>query len=177
MTWRAAEKRRAQRGFFLIEALVAILIFAIGGLGMVAIGGTATNAQSDARVRTEAATLAEELASDIVLNVNKTATGFQNSLLGYRYNVSGDNCAFSGGLPGGGDLASQAVVSAWLNRVTTVGPNAPGLPGSSNATVQVLVDTAATSFNRVQITVCWRQPNDQAMRQHTLVTYVNGLIS
>lgn len=173
---RTPHARRAQRGFFLIEALVAILIFAIGILGMVAIGGTATNAQSDARVRTEAATLADELAGDIVLNVNKTQAGFQNSLLGYRYNVGGSNCAFNGGLPGGGDPASQAVVAAWLTRVTTVGPNAPGLPGASNATIQVLVNTAAASFNRVQITVCWRQPNDQAMRQHTLVTYVNGLV-
>jgi hypothetical protein len=27
----------------------------------------------------------------------------------------------------------------------------------------------------VQITVCWQAPNDQAMRHHTLVTYINGL--
>ena len=57
-----------QSGFFLIEALVAILIFSLGVLGMVALGGTAMGAQTDARYRTDAAALADELASSIVMN-------------------------------------------------------------------------------------------------------------
>ena len=45
---------RRQRGFFLIEAMVAMLIFALGILGLVAMGGTAVASQSDAQYRTEA---------------------------------------------------------------------------------------------------------------------------
>jgi hypothetical protein len=59
--------------------------------------------------------------------------------------------------------------------VGTQGPGLPGLPNAGAANQQILIDTTATGFNRVQITVCWQGPNDQAMRHHTLVTYVNGL--
>ena len=54
---------RRQGGFFLIEAMVAILIFALGILGLVAMGGTAVSSQSDAQYRTEAAGLADSIAS------------------------------------------------------------------------------------------------------------------
>ena len=53
---RAPDPRRlvpSQGGFFLIEAMVAILIFALGILGLVAMGGTAVSSQSDAQYRTE----------------------------------------------------------------------------------------------------------------------------
>lgn len=163
--------RRAQGGFFLIEALVAILIFAIGVLGMVAIGGTAIGAQTDARVRTDAATLAEGLASDIVLNVDRSSlANFQNSLLTYQHQPVGANCAFAG------PATANANAVAWLGRVTTVGPGLPGLPGATAASQQVSINVGAGGFNRVQITMCWRGPSDQAMRQHVYVTYINGLV-
>ena len=37
---------------------------------------------------------------------------------------------------------------------------------------QVLVAPAGT-FNRVEITLCWKTANDAAPRKHTLVTYIN----
>ena len=55
---RAAGPARAQRGVFLIEALLAILIFSLGILTLVAIQTTAISAQSDAQYRSEAANLA-----------------------------------------------------------------------------------------------------------------------
>src|SRR5436190_20093293 len=60
-----------QGGFFLIEAMVAILIFALGILGLVAMGGTAVSSQSDAQYRTEAAGLADSIASEIALNITR----------------------------------------------------------------------------------------------------------
>jgi hypothetical protein len=62
----------AQGGFFLIEAMVAILIFALGILGLVAMGGTAVSSQSDAQYRTEASTLADAIASEIALGIDRT---------------------------------------------------------------------------------------------------------
>jgi type IV pilus assembly protein PilV len=160
-----------QNGFFLIEALVAIAIFSLGILGMVAIGGIAISAQTDARFRTDAASLADELASDIVLNVDRSnLVNFQNSLLAYQHQPTGVDCAFTG------PQATDATAQAWLARVSTQGPNLPGLPGATLATQQILIDTSATGFNRVQITICWQGPTDTAMRHHTLVTYVNGLL-
>ena len=51
-------------------------------------------------------------------------------------------------------------------------PGTPGLPGATTVNQQILVNGAGT-FNRVEITLCWRTANDNAMRRHTLVTYVN----
>ena len=91
-----------QRGFFLIEAMVAILIFSLGILGLVAMGGTAIGAQSDSRYRTDAASLASEIANRIALSVDRSDSAvfpqaLKDSLLTYAYNPSGGDCAFSGG--------------------------------------------------------------------------------
>jgi type IV pilus modification protein PilV len=162
--------RRKQSGFFLIEALVAILIFSLGVLGMVALGGTAMGAQTDARYRTDAAALADEMASAIVVNVARdSGANFTASLNQFQHRPTGVACNFSGAATG------QASALAWLARVATQGNGLPGLPNATVNNQQILVDTSATGFNRVQITVCWQAPNDQAMRHHTLVTYVNGL--
>ena len=166
-------RRSAHRGFFLIEALVAIAIFSLGILGMVSIAGISINAQSDARYRTDAASLADDLASRIVLNVNRVdLVSFQNSLHQYELNPTGADCVFG---PQPFPVANADAI-AWLANVTSTGPGLPGLPGASATTQQVVVDTTAAGFNRVQITVCWRGPSDAAMRHHTLVTYVNGLL-
>jgi type IV pilus assembly protein PilV len=157
-----------QSGFFLIEALVAILIFSLGVLGMVALAGTAMGAQTDARYRTDAAALADELAAAIVINVARdNVPNFTASLNQFQHRPTGANCNFAGA------ATAEPNAVAWLARVTTQGPGLPGLP---NANPQILVDTSATGFNRVQITVCWQAPNDRAPRQHTLVTYINGLL-
>jgi type IV pilus assembly protein PilV len=159
---------KQQRGFFLIEALIAILIFSLGILGMVGMGGTAIAAQSDARYRTDAAKLANDIASHIQLNVDRTSlAALQASLNAYQHQPGGGNCSFSGA------PSTDVGLLAWLNEVVTVGPGLPGLPGTTAATQQVLVDTSAAAFNRVQITICWRAPTDTALRTHTLVTYVN----
>lgn len=167
---RRAGRRGAQRGVFLIEALIALLIFSLGILGMVAMGGFAMTAQTDARARTDAAALADELASQIVLNVDRTsASSIRSSVeaMRYRENTGSGVCAFSG------VTSPHALVTSWIGKVTTAGPGLPGLPGAASAIQQVAVDTTATGFNRVQITVCWQGPADKAPRRHVLVTYVN----
>ncbi|MEO7057249.1 MAG: type IV pilus modification protein PilV [Caldimonas sp.] len=160
--------KNRQDGFFLIEAMVALLIFALGILGMVAMGSTAVSSQSDARYRTAAANLADEMASTIALNVDRTsAAATQASVATFTNLPSGAPCTFSG------SASLLAAVTAWRNKASTVGANLPGLPGASNTQQQIVVDNSATGFNRVEITVCWQAPTDSAMRHHTLVTYVN----
>lgn len=52
-----------QRGFLLIEAMIALVIFSIGILGIVSTQAAAVRAQSDAQHRIEAAYVAERHAS------------------------------------------------------------------------------------------------------------------
>jgi type IV pilus assembly protein PilV len=159
--------RRAQGGFFLIEAMVAILIFALGILGLVAMGGTAVSSQSDAQYRTDASSLADAIASQIALGINRTgpdpATVAANkaaSLAAFAHNTGGGNCAFAGA-----PTANPAVL-ALANRAAAI------LPGGNPAYQQIIVDGAG-SFYRVEITLCWKTPSDNVPRRHTVVTYVN----
>ncbi|MDQ2735032.1 MAG: type IV pilus modification protein PilV [Pseudomonadota bacterium] len=162
-------QRCSQTGFFLIEALVAILIFALGILGLIAMGGTAVASQSDAQYRSEAAALANAIASEIALNIDRSGGDATKApaVATFAHLTGGANCAFAGTVVGNGaPNPEQTIVLGFLNL-------AAALPGAGPNAQQILVQTAAGQFNRVEITLCWKTANDSAPRKHTLVTYVN----
>ncbi len=166
-------KSKQQRGFLVIEALIAILIFSLGILGLVAMGSTAIGAQSDARFRTDAAALADEIANQIAVSVARSTTRVTGadpvlllSLPTFAHYPTG--AAGPAGCPFAGGASTNPAVLAWAAGVLN-GPRR--LPGATATSQQIQVDTA--NFNRVDITLCWQGPNDQAMRRHTLVTYIN----
>ena len=156
-----------QRGVFLLEALIAILIFSLGILGMIAMGSAAIAGQTDAAVRTDAASLAEQLASKIALSVDRAdITTVQTSLAAFNYNSvsTGPYCAFS---PSANPVAP--LVTAWLS--TLSGPS--GLPGANATDQSIVVDTSATGYNSVLITMCWQGPHDLGKRRFMTTVYVN----
>lgn len=56
---------RPQSGSYLLEALVAILIFAFGVLGLIGLLGNSIRVTNDARYRSEAANLASAMIADM----------------------------------------------------------------------------------------------------------------
>jgi type IV pilus assembly protein PilV len=153
-----------EHGVMLIEAMVAILIFSLGILGLVALGGQAVGAQSDAQYRTEASGLADAIAGEIAVNVDRTNNGanIAASLPAFSHRGGGANCAFAG-------------ADAVNPRVLALVARAGALPGATAAQQQIMVQNGAGAFNRVEITLCWRTANDNgAWRRHTYVTYVTG---
>ena len=170
---KSSSRRSGQAGFFLIEAMVALLIFALGILGLVAMGGTAVASQSDAQYRTEATAIADAIAGEIALNVARlpappltSAQAKAASLLTFAHHPAGGNCVF------GGAPTANVSVAGLADMAGNAIPGTPGLPGATTVNQQILVNGAGT-FNRVEITLCWRTANDNAMRRHTLVTYIN----
>jgi type IV pilus assembly protein PilV len=168
----------AQAGFFLIEAMVAILIFALGLLGLVAMGGTAVSAQSDAQYRTEASSIADAIAGEIALGIDRTSDANKTATLGaYAHqpnpppSTSPAPCSFTGDPI---DAVQKPGVAALLARAANAA-SAPGLPGASSVNQQIYIDPPVGTFDprRVVITLCWKTPSDSAWRRHTLVTYVN----
>ena len=158
-----------QGGFFLIEALIALLIFSLGILGMVGMGGAAIAAQSDAQYRTEAANYAGEIAAQIALNVDRSNLAVALPEFAHQP-VDGGYCTF------GGSASTQAIVTDWVDKVRGAVPGTPGLPGASLVSQQIQVDVSATGYNKLTITICWQPPSTSAfapMRRHTLITYVN----
>jgi type IV pilus assembly protein PilV len=156
----------SQSGMALLEALIGILIFSLGILAMVAMQA------ADAQYRIEAVNAANQLISQMWVNVDRSNPGtVQAALLTFEHRTGGapDTCDFSGG------DATNAAVVAWLNLVQTGKADGSGstplLPGVTDTMQQIDVDTG--SNNRVTITLCWRAPNDPAPRRHTVVAYVN----
>jgi type IV pilus assembly protein PilV len=165
-----------QGGFFLIEAMVAILIFALGILGLVAMGGTAVSSQSDAQYRTEASSLADAIAGEVALGIDRTSEASKAATLAAFAHqptpvpsTTPPPCAFAGAAI---NPATSPGVKALLDRAANLTPATPGLPGATAANQQIFID-AAGNYNRVVITLCWRTASDGAWRRHTLVTYVN----
>ena len=169
----ADRRQRAplQRGFFLIEAMVAILIFALGILGLVAMGGTAVSSQSDAQYRTEASSLADAIAGEIALGVDRTSEATKSATLAaFAHQPTPAptvpaSCAFAGA------AVAAPGVAALIDRAANASA-VPGLPGATAANQQIFIDGPG-NFNRVVITLCWKTASDSAWRRHTLVTYIN----
>jgi len=170
---------RLQGGFFLIEAMVAILIFALGILGLVAMGGTAVSAQSDAQYRTQASSLADAIAAQIALGVTRNGDDAAKalSLAAFAHqptpappSTAPWPCTFTGTPALTGTTAPG--VFPLLQRAANL-TSEPGLPGATAANQQIFIDNTAPNFNRVVITLCWKTAADGAWRRHTLVTYVN----
>ena len=161
-----------QSGMALLEALIGILIFSLGIVAMVAMQAASVNTVADAQYRIEAVNAANQVLSQMWVNVDRSnATTVQNSLLAFEHQTSGapETCDFTGA------AATNPAVLAWVGLVTTgtadFSGSKPLLPGVTDTMQQVDVEVGAT--NRVTITVCWRAPNDTAPRRHTVVAYVN----
>jgi hypothetical protein len=158
----------------IIESLTALLIFALGILGLMAVMTVSVVAQSDGRTRGDAASLTNRMAQEIWLNADRSNNGinFETSLQAFQHNPDGDlaSCDYTGG------ASASPIVADWVDDINTPPASQPPLlPGSVANFQQIVVNTGAgvDNFNRVTITVCWQGPNDVAPRRHTLVTLIN----
>lgn len=129
---------RRESGMMLIEALVAILIFSIGILALVGLQATAVKQSTDARFRSDAAALTNDIIAEMWVSDRTTATL---------------NANFAGSAGSGG-----ANYNAWATRVGAV---LPGATGANAPTVTVNPDGTALP-GRVFVTIRWQAPNEPA---------------
>lgn len=129
---------RSQRGFMLLEALVAMLIFAVGVLGIVGLQASMTKAQTGSKFRADAAFLAQRLIGSMWAD----RTGLNN------YDT-GTGCS------------SHARCSQWVAEVSSQLPE-------GEATVVVTpqgTDAAGLVIAaEVRITINWTPPNEEQRR-------------
>jgi len=125
--------RRAQDGAFLLEALIAILVFSFGVLGIVGLQARALKAVGDAQYRGEAAFYAETLAGRMWAH---DPTDVQN---------------YFG--------AGGAGFNAWSGQITAAGS---GLPRAS-INPPTVAFTALNSGNGMMatITIYWQAPGEE----------------
>lgn len=101
-------RKHAQSGVMLIEALIAILLFSTGILAMIAMQGIAINYASDAKYRSDAAFMANELIGTIWVD--------KANLANYNY-------------PGG----TAPALAAWKTKVDAALPGTADNPMVINA--------------------------------------------
>jgi type IV pilus assembly protein PilV len=163
-------KRQTQAGMFLLEALIAILVFSLGILGMIAMGSTAIASQADAQYRSDAATFANEIASKIALNVDLSSppTSIQNSLQAFAHQPAVQGfCDFAGA------ASTSPIVLGWVDEVRGAAPGVSGLPGATSLTQSIAVDTSQANYSKVTVTICWQPPSASGgPHQQVLISYV-----
>lgn len=139
----------------LLEALIAVLIFSLGILTIIALQATAIKLTSDAKYRTNATLLA-------------------NRLIGQMWVSGGDLAALKANFETGG-----AAYTAWAADVA----DTEGLPGVGAAASGVVAtlplvvvdDTAGATAGQVTITLFWRTPEMPANKpghQHVVASQI-----
>lgn len=147
----------AQRGVALLEALIAILIFSIGILSIVALQATSVNLSADAKYRSEASLLANQLIGQMWVS-DRTAAVLQANF----------QSAASGVAAGANYATWQTNVAATLPGVSGVAVNQP------TVTIAPVVTANATS-SLVTVTIFWKPPSEPAANpahQYTAIAQI-----
>lgn len=124
--------RKAQSGVMLLEALIAILIFSLGILALVGLQATAINQSTDARYRSEAALLANDIIGQM------WATDRQPATLQANFNTGG------------------ALYNTWLPRVRAA------LPGVAANPPTIVVDGQGVATVTINWLAPYEAPNTPA---------------
>jgi type IV pilus assembly protein PilV len=130
---KASPVLKQQSGVMLIEALIAILIFAIGILGIVGLQANAVKQVTDAKFRSDAALLANQLIGGMWVT-DRVATTLQNNF-----------------------MKGKASYVTWAGTATTQAGTVMGtLPGAAEFPPEVDVNAAGL----VTVTIYWRAPSE-----------------
>jgi type IV pilus assembly protein PilV len=148
-----ARPSRGQDGMMLLEALLGILLFSIGILGLIGMQGVSIKNTSEARYRSEAAYLANQIVGRMWID--------RANLASYAL-TSGTTC----------NAASTTALQQWLCQVET------SLPGIT--TVAATRPTIAIATDRVTVTMHWRVggintaiTDGSDIRNFVLITRIN----
>ena len=135
---------RAARGAFLIEALVATVVFLLAAAGVFAALANALHATSNAAVRSSASELAASTLARMQLEDPTT--------LAARYDST---------IPGSGYSA-----------LATMARRLPGVSATSNQPRVSVQDGVSATSRRVSITLFWQLPDESRAHRATMTTVV-----
>ena len=135
---------KPQKGSMLLEALIALLVFALGVLGLVGAQVAAQRMTADAKYRAEASMHADRLIAQMWSGDRSTPS------LTAQYATGGP------------------LYEAWKTQVQAAGTGLPGSTLSGNAPT-VTIDAicpSATCYSNVVIEVFWQGPQEEAKHKH-----------
>lgn len=137
-----------QQGVVLLEALIGILIFSLGVLALVAMQAISVSTVSNARYRTEAAFLANEILAEAWVDRGVNYANLQT------YAVS------SG-------VGTNPNTQAWVAKVNA------SLPGTAANPPDIAVVSPASGGRQLTVTVRWRAPDAVTPSNHVAVAFIS----
>jgi type IV pilus assembly protein PilV len=143
---------RQEKGMMLLEALLGILLFSIGILGLIGMQGVSIKNTTEARYRSEAAYLANQIVGRMWLD--------RANLASYAL-TTGTTCV----------AASTTALQQWLCQVEASLPGITATP-ATRPTITVVADA-------VTVTLHWRVSSNAAItdnsdiRNYVLITRIN----
>lgn len=157
--WRRSSRRsarRSARGVALLEALIAILIFSLGILGVVATQARSVQLLSEATLRSQAAQHVSDLIAEMWLTDPAQRAQLYDST-----------------------SATPIRYLAWKQRIET-GPRA--LPGAADAPPEVVVNTIQTPYSAlslgsqtvsaITVTIFWAPPGAGTTNSYTTTAMI-----
>ena len=138
--------RKQQTGSMLLEALIAILIFSMGILAVVGLQAASIKNAGDAKYRSDASLLANQLVGQMLV-------GNRATLATLQANFQSPN--------------GPAYIS-WLNGVAAALPGASAVPPTV-VIAQTASTSAGTPSKQATITIRWNAPSE-APGAHTYTT-------
>lgn len=131
--------KKNQKGIFIIESIVALVIFTIGILGIIKYQGETINATTDSQNRITAAFLADSIISDMWVSQSQIT-------------------AIAGG--------QGEIYQNWLDQVSNY---LPGVSGQDSDTAPIITVTNGLDGARIiQVTVRWKVPASGVVSQYSL---------
>ena len=131
-----------QTGSYLLEALIAILIFAFGVLGLVGLLGSSVRVTNDARYRAEASNLANAMLAEM-----------------WTMDVARMDADFGAG---------GAKLAAWQAKAESLLPSAAAHP----VTVDLPKSGRSPQSRTVTVTVFWQLPGESELHQHLMTAEI-----
>lgn len=153
---------QGERGFSLLEVLIANVILAVGLLAIAAMQDIALSKNVDAKRMGLATSLATEIIERVRFNspTNSTASG---GVYPYNFTVTCTTTACTGTAPTTTDTTTQSDYTQWMNRLGT--PDSSGklpLANAGGTVTSVATGPAALGQVLVTVSVSWntgvRQP-------------------
>lgn len=148
-------------GFVLLDAVIAILIFSVGILGMVALQGSAIKLAGDAQYRTYAAMFADQVITQMWGYYNPT-TDPSGAVLTAAYQT------------GGTQYTNWATTLKCTASQQT--PCMPGVTATSNAPTIAITNgdpTGNSPSSLVVVTIKWQSANDSSPHSYVSVTQIS----
>jgi type IV pilus assembly protein PilV len=145
-----AKKLKQQNGMMLLEGLIAILIFSLGIIALVGMQAMAVKQVSDAKYRTDASLLANQLIGTMWVGDRTPAT------LKTNFDTGG----------------TAAGLADWLE---TVQSTLPGVTADDNQPTVNVTSIGGAGDGTVTITLYWLAPSDaetQAPHKYTTVAQI-----